>query len=140
MALIAADGALAEAPTARPMPGQLALLLGAFDLAILDCGADDFFVAGKAFSSQLSASETGETTAASMGQRVTHIIVTPSIDLSKFSGPVAVEWDSVSRGQDDPAFAAVREARSAIIGPVDARGVLADVADSVIDDAPVLAR
>jgi hypothetical protein len=44
MSCIAVDGALAEPTTATPMPGQMALLLGAFDLAILDYRADDFFV------------------------------------------------------------------------------------------------
>ena len=89
------------------MPGKPALLLGAFDIADLDYGADEFFISGTA-SSYSSAAELGpdgswSVTAANSGDFTTRMVVLTPADQAKFNGTVLVEWLNVSGGIDAPA-------------------------------------
>src|SRR4029077_9506596 len=84
-----------------PVPGKPNLLLGAYDLATLGYGAEEFFVSGTA-SSQVSEDRADYTT------RI--VVLTPTDDAA-FNGTVIVEWLNVSGGIDAPAvwFMAHRE-------------------------------
>jgi hypothetical protein len=80
--------------------GKPNLLLGAYDLAMLGYGAEEFFVSGTARS---PAGDTADYT-------TRLVVVTPS-DPAGFTGTVIVEWLNVSGGIDAPAvwFMAHRE-------------------------------
>ena len=84
-----------------PVPGEPNLLLGAYDLATLGYGAEEFFVSGAAVShaSDMTADFT------------TRIVVLRPADGADFNGTVIVEWLNVSGGIDAPAvwFMAHRE-------------------------------
>ena len=84
-----------------PVPGKPNLLLGAYDLATLGYGAEEFFVSGSA--SSYSSEETADYT--------TRIVVLRPTDEAGFNGTVIVEWLNVSGGIDAPAvwFMAHRE-------------------------------
>ncbi|WP_448437839.1 alpha/beta hydrolase domain-containing protein [Mycolicibacterium setense] len=84
-----------------PVPGKPNLLLGAYDLATLGYGAEEFFVSGTAQSYAPAGS----------AEYTTRIVVVMPIDAAKFNGTVLVEWLNVSGGIDAPAvwFMAHRE-------------------------------
>ena len=84
-----------------PQPGKPNLLLGAYDLATLGYGAEEFFVSGTAAS--YATDDHAEYT--------TRIVVCRPIDDAVFNGTVIVEWLNVSGGIDAPAvwFMAHRE-------------------------------
>jgi len=84
-----------------PVPGKPNLLLGAYDLATLGYGAEEFFISGNA--SSYSSEETADYT--------TRIVVLRPTDQARFNGAVVVEWLNVSGGIDAPAvwFMAHRE-------------------------------
>ena len=84
-----------------PQPGKPNLLLGAYDLATLGYGAEEFFVSGTAAS--YATDDRAEYT--------TRIVVCRPIDDAVFNGTVIVEWLNVSGGIDAPAvwFMAHRE-------------------------------
>ncbi|KHO28361.1 hypothetical protein QQ44_02255 [Mycolicibacterium setense] len=84
-----------------PVPGKPNLLLGAYDLATLGYGAEEFFVSGTAQSYAPAGS----------AEYTTRIVVVMPIDPAKFNGTVLVEWLNVSGGIDAPAvwFMAHRE-------------------------------
>jgi hypothetical protein len=73
-------------------PGKPNLLLGAYDLATLGYGAEEFFVSGTA------RSHDGKT-----ADYTTRIVVVTPTDPTKFTGTVIVEWLNVSGGIDAPA-------------------------------------
>jgi hypothetical protein len=83
-----------------PVSGKPNLLLGAYDLATLGYGAEEFFVSGTA------ASYASDATA----DFTTRIVVCLPLD-AEFTGTVIVEWLNVSGGIDAPAvwFMAHRE-------------------------------
>ena len=83
------------------LPGRPNLLLGAYDLATLGYGAEEFFVSGTA------ASYANEDRA----DFTTRIVVCRPTDKATFNGTVIVEWLNVSGGIDAPAvwFMAHRE-------------------------------
>ncbi|KUI12919.1 hypothetical protein AU193_04000 [Mycobacterium sp. GA-1285] len=76
-----------------PVPGNPNLLLGAYDLATLGYGAEEFFVSGTAKS--YATDDTADYT--------TRIVVLQPIDRALFNGAVIVEWLNVSGGIDAPA-------------------------------------
>ena len=84
-----------------PVAGKPNLLLGAYDLATLGYGAEEFFVSGTA--SSYAPPETADYT--------TRIVVMRPTDDARFNGTVIVEWLNVSGGIDAPAvwFMAHRE-------------------------------
>jgi hypothetical protein len=84
-----------------PVPGKPNLLLGAYDLATLGYGAQEFFVSGTA-SSQASQDR---------ADYATRIVVLTPTDDAVFNGTVIVEWLNVSGGIDAPGvwFMAHRE-------------------------------
>src|SRR6478735_11495846 len=84
-----------------PVSGKPNLLLGAYDLATLGYGAEEFFISGSA--SSYSSEETADYT--------TRIVVLRPTDEARFNGAVVVEWLNVSGGIDAPAvwFMAHRE-------------------------------
>jgi hypothetical protein len=88
-------------PVITPVPGKPNLLLGAYDLATLGYGAEEFFISGSA--SSHSSEETADYT--------TRIVVLRPTDEAGFNGTVIVEWLNVSGGIDAPAvwFMAHRE-------------------------------
>jgi hypothetical protein len=69
------------------------LLLGAYDLATVGYGAEEFFVSGTASSYASSAK----------ADFVTRMVVLTPTDRSAFNGTVIVEWLNVSGGIDAPA-------------------------------------
>ena len=73
--------------------GKPNLLLGAYDLATVGYGAEEFFVSGTA--SSYASSEEAEF--------VTRMVVLTPTDKSAFNGTVIVEWLNVSGGIDAPA-------------------------------------
>ena len=75
------------------VPGKPNLLLGAYDLATVGYGAEEFFVAGTA--SSYASSEKADF--------VTRMVVLTPTDRSAFNGTVIVEWLNVSGGIDAPA-------------------------------------
>ena len=84
-----------------PVSGYPNLLLGAYDLATLGYGAEEFFV-----------SETASSCANfAKADYTTRIVVLTPTDDAKFNGTVIVEWLNVSGGIDAPAvwFMAHRE-------------------------------
>ena len=84
-----------------PVSGYPNLLLGAYDLATLGYGAEEFFV-----------SETASSCANfAKADYTTRIVVLTPTDDAKFNGTVIVEWLNVSGGIDVPAvwFMAHRE-------------------------------
>jgi hypothetical protein len=84
-----------------PVSGYPNLLLGAYDLATLGYGAEEFFV-----------SETASSCASfAKADYTTRIVVLTPTDDAKFNGTVIVEWLNVSGGIDAPAvwFMAHRE-------------------------------
>jgi hypothetical protein len=83
-----------------PVSGKPNLLLGAYDLATLGYGAEEYFVSGTA------ASYASDATA----DFTTRIVVCRPVD-AEFTGTVIVEWLNVSGGIDAPAvwFMAHRE-------------------------------
>lgn len=76
-----------------PVPGKPNLLLGAYDLATLGYGAQEFFVSGTA--SSYAVDERADYT--------TRIVVLTPTDQDTFNGTVIVEWLNVSGGIDAPA-------------------------------------
>lgn len=90
-------------PSIEPVPGKPNLLLGAYDLANLGYGAEEFFVSGTARSYS--------DTVASEADYTTRIVVMSPEDAAKSNGTVIVEWLNVSGGIDAPAvwFMAHRE-------------------------------
>jgi hypothetical protein len=76
-----------------PVPGEPNLLLGAYDLATLGYGAEEYFVSGTAES--YAPRRAAEFT--------TRIVVLTPIDAAAFNGTVIVEWLNVSGGIDAPA-------------------------------------
>src|SRR6476660_7578744 len=76
-----------------PVSGYPNLLLGAYDLATLGYGAEEFFV-----------SETASSCASfAKADYTTRIVVLTPTDDAKFNGAVLVEWLNVSGGIDAPA-------------------------------------
>src|SRR6478672_5025033 len=76
-----------------PVSGYPNLLLGAYDLATLGYGAEEFFV-----------SETASSCANfAKADYTTRIVVLTPTDDAKFNGTVIVEWLNVSGGIDAPA-------------------------------------
>ncbi|WP_273733494.1 alpha/beta hydrolase domain-containing protein [Mycolicibacterium septicum] len=90
-------------PSIKPVPGKPNLLIGAYDLANLGYGAEEFFVSGTAGSYS--------DTVASGADYTTRIVVVSPQDAAKSNGTVLVEWLNVSGGIDAPAvwFMAHRE-------------------------------
>lgn len=84
-----------------PVSGKPNLLLGAYDLATVGYGAEEFFVSGTARSYEPAGS----------ADYTTRIVVLLPTDRSKFNGTAIVEWLNVSGGIDAPAvwFMAHRE-------------------------------
>ncbi len=84
-----------------PIGGKPNLLLGAFDLATLGYGAEEFFLSGTAQSYAPPGS----------ADYTTRVVVARPTDAAKFNGTVIVEWLNVSGGIDAPAvwFMAHRE-------------------------------
>jgi Alpha/beta hydrolase domain len=87
-------------PVSR-VPGKPNLLLGAYDLATLGYGAEEFFVSGTAVSHPCDVT----------ADYTTRIVVLRPADDADFNGTVIVEWLNVSGGIDAPAvwFMAHRE-------------------------------
>lgn len=85
------------------VPGKPNLLLGAYDLADLGYGAEEFFVSGTARSYS--------DTVPSEADYTTRIVVISPTDAANSNGTVIVEWLNVSGGIDAPAvwFMAHRE-------------------------------
>ena len=83
------------------LPGRPNLLLGAYDLATLGYGAEEFFVSGTARSYATD----------DHADYTTRIVVCRPTDDAAFNGTVVVEWLNVSGGIDAPAvwFMAHRE-------------------------------
>ena len=83
------------------LPGRPNLLLGAYDLATLGYGAEEFFVSGTARSYATD----------DHADYTTRIVVCRPTDDAEFNGTVIVEWLNVSGGIDAPAvwFMAHRE-------------------------------
>nr|WP_280834761.1 alpha/beta hydrolase domain-containing protein [Mycolicibacterium frederiksbergense] len=88
-------------PSITPVPGKPNLLLGAYDLATVGYGAEEFFVSGRAHSYSPPGS----------ADYTTRIVVLRPTDAAKFNGIAMVEWLNVSGGIDAPAvwFMAHRE-------------------------------
>lgn len=89
-----------------PVAGKPKLLLGAYDLATLGYGAEEFFVSGTASSRRPDGTPSDET-----ADYTTRIVVLRPVEESAFNGTVIVEWLNVSGGIDAPAvwFMAHRE-------------------------------
>ncbi|MFV8166998.1 alpha/beta hydrolase domain-containing protein [Mycobacterium sp. 134] len=116
-------------PSIKPVPGKPNLLLGAYDLANLGYGAEEFLVSGTARShSRGVASEAGYTT---------RIVVLRPSDAAEFNGVAMVEWLNVSGGIDAPAvwFMAHREIVRAgyVYVAVSAQYVGVEGGDSLVD-------
>ncbi len=77
----------------RAVCGKPNLLLGAYDLATVGYGAEEFFVSGTARSYASSRN----------AEFVTRMVVVTPRDSSAFNGTVIVEWLNVSGGIDAPA-------------------------------------
>ncbi|MGA5543841.1 alpha/beta hydrolase domain-containing protein [Mycobacterium sp. NPDC051198] len=88
-------------PSVTKVPGKPNLLLGAYDLANLGYGAEEFFVSGTAHSYEPPGS----------ANYTTRIVVLRPTDAARFNGVALVEWLNVSGGIDAPAvwFMAHRE-------------------------------
>ena len=99
---------IGDAPaTITLTPGRPALLLGAFDIADVGYGAEEFFISGTA-SSYSPATELGPdgrwtVTPSDAADFTTRIVVLTPTDRSRFNGTVLVEWLNVSGGIDAPA-------------------------------------
>lgn len=76
-----------------PVAGTPNLLLGAFDLATLGYGAEEFFVSGTARSYATD----------DKADYTTRIVVVLPVDRARFNRTVIVEWLNVSGGIDAPA-------------------------------------
>jgi Alpha/beta hydrolase domain len=76
-----------------PVPGKPNLLLGAYDLATLGYGAEEFFVSGTAES--YAPPQKADYT--------TRVVVLAPTDKAAFNGTAIVEWLNVSGGIDAPA-------------------------------------
>ncbi|MFG1933086.1 alpha/beta hydrolase domain-containing protein [Mycobacterium sp. NPDC048908] len=107
------------------VPGEPNLLLGAYDLATLGYGVEEFFVSGTA------RSHDGET-----ADYTTRIVVARPTGPAAFTGTVIVEWLNVSGGIDAPAvwFMAHREIARAGLGfvAVSAQRVGVEGGDSLV--------
>jgi len=77
------------------LPGRPNLLLGAYDLATLGYGAEEFVVSGTARSYATD----------DRADYTTRIVVCRPADDAAFNGTVIVEWLNVSGGIDAPALA-----------------------------------
>lgn len=93
----ATSGAAGPTPAVEAVPGQAAMLLGAYDIATLGYRSDEFFIAGTATSYQDSA---GSVAPAATSPYATRIVVTRPVDAARFNGTVVVEWMNVTGGQD----------------------------------------
>ena len=102
-------------PVVTSIPGQPNFLLGAFDIASLGYGIEEFFIAGTASSytpvGELGADGHWAVTAAGEADYTTRIVVLKPQDPAKFNGTAIVEWLNVTGGIDAPAewFMAHRE-------------------------------
>lgn len=93
--------------TVRPASGKPALLLGAFDLASVGYGAEEFFISGTASSytsaAELSRDGRWSVTRSGAADFTTRLVVLAPVDRTQFNGTVLVEWLNVSGGIDAPA-------------------------------------
>ncbi|BBY63428.1 alpha/beta hydrolase domain-containing protein [Mycolicibacterium helvum] len=116
-------------PVISAVPGRPNLLLGAYDLATVGYRADEYFVAGTAFS--YAPVETAP--------YATRIVVLRPLDEAAWNGTVIVEWLNVSGGIDAPAvwFMAHREIARAGYGyvAVSAQRVGIEGGPSLVGDA-----
>lgn len=94
-------------PTIHAAPGKPALLLGAFDVAVLGYGAEEFFVSGTASSYVLVGERSPDgrwsVTPSGTAEFTTRMVVLTPADHTRFNGTVLVEWLNVSGGIDAPA-------------------------------------
>ncbi|MGZ4584962.1 MAG: alpha/beta hydrolase domain-containing protein [Mycobacterium sp.] len=95
-------------PTVVPAgPGRPVLLLGAFDLAGVGYGAEEFFVSGTATSyapaAGLGSDGRWSVTPSGTADYTTRMVVLVPADPARFNGTVLVEWLNVSGGIDAPA-------------------------------------
>ncbi|QLL07852.1 alpha/beta hydrolase domain-containing protein [Mycobacterium vicinigordonae] len=94
-------------PTATAVPGQPALLLGAFDIGSVGYTVQEFFVSGTARSyvpeSDLRADGCWTVTPSATANYTTRIVVLTPTDPARFNGTALVEWLNVSGGIDAPA-------------------------------------
>ena len=95
-------------PTVVPAgPGKPLLLLGAFDLAGVGYGAEEFFVSGTASSyapeGVLGPDGRWDVTPCGTADYTTRMVVLTPADPAHFNGTVLVEWLNVSGGIDAPA-------------------------------------
>jgi hypothetical protein len=102
-------------PVVTRVPGKPNLLLGAYDIASVGYGAEEFFVSGAA-SSYAPVAEVGSDGRWSVepsgtADYTTRMVVLTPLDIARFNGTVIVEWLNVSGGIDAPAvwFMAHRE-------------------------------
>ena len=102
-------------PVVTPIPGQPNFLLGAFDIASLGYGVEEFFITGTASSytpvGALEADGRWTVTAAGEADYTTRVVVLKPLDPARFNGAALVEWLNVTGGVDAPAdwFMAHRE-------------------------------
>ena len=95
-------------PTVVPAaPGRPVLLLGAFDLAGVGYGAEEFFVSGTATSyapaAELGSDGRWSVSPSSTADYTTRMVALTPEDPAHFNGTVLVEWLNVSGGIDAPA-------------------------------------
>lgn len=94
-------------PTVTPVPGRPSILLGAFDIADVGYGMQEFFVAGRASSytpeRPLGPDGHWHVTASRTAGYITRAVVLTPSDPAEFNGTVLVEWLNVSGGIDAPA-------------------------------------
>lgn len=94
-------------PTVAPVPGQPALLLGAFDIRSVGYTVQEFFVSGTASSydpeSELGPDGVWDVTPSGTADYTTRIVVLTPTDPARFNGTALVEWLNVSGGIDAPA-------------------------------------
>lgn len=99
-----AEAARAATPSVRAVPGQPELMMGAYDLAPLGYGKEEYFLSGTATSYKLTGPQgiDGNWAAVPAGTApyVTRIVVVRPTDPKTFNGTVVVEWLNVTAGTD----------------------------------------
>jgi Alpha/beta hydrolase domain len=98
---------MTEPTVDRAPPGRPMLLLGAFDLAGVGYGAEEFFVSGTAssYAAAMGLEPDGRWSVSPSGTAdyTTRMVVLAPADPRRFNGTVLVEWLNVSGGIDAPA-------------------------------------
>ena len=101
--------------TVRPAPGKPALLLGAYDVASMGYGAEEYLISGTASSytcaAALSPDGRWSVTPSGTADFTTRMVVLTPADRAQFAGTVLVEWLNVSGSIDARAVWMMRIAK-----------------------------